>query len=129
MDKRKIKRPSVLKTEAELLLALSADKGTPEEPPLEELQEAAEALKRDMLHLPMTGFSYKELYVILRFLVELNRQDEEATIAHFVRDKDEELLCGILAAGIVQELDEYAVCGMFQIFEKKGIDLEEVFRR
>ena len=128
MDKRKIKRPSTLKTEAELLLALYADKAM-DDPALKELQEAAEALKRDMLRLPMTGFSYKELYVILRFLVELNRQDEDAAIAHFVRDKEEETLCGILAAGIVGELDEYAVCGMFQIFEKKGIDLEEVFRR
>lgn len=129
MDKRKIKRPSALKTEADILLTLTEEKEAAKDQPLEELQEAAAYLKRDLLGMQMVSFSYKELYVILRFLVELNRQDEKAAIAHFVKGKDEELLCNILAAGIVQELDEYAVAGLFRILKKKGINFGEVFGR
>ena len=129
MDKRKIKRPSALKTEADVLLTLTEEKGAAKDQPLEELQDEAAYLKKDLLGMQMVSFSYRELYVILRFLVELNRQDEEAAIAHYVKDKDEELLCGILAAGIVQEMDEYAVCGIFQALKKKGISLGEVFGR
>lgn len=119
MDKRKIKRPSMLENEADMVLALTSEKGVGNEQPLQELQDAAECLKKDMLILPMIGFSYKELYVIVRFLVMLNGQS--AGMAHYVRDEDEKLLCDVLAAGIIEELDNYAVARMSNILD--GIEI------
>jgi hypothetical protein len=89
MDKRKIKTPGVMRKEAEELLALVKDEGIWAETADEKL-ELGKALTRDFERLPMVGFDYKALYVILRFLVMLN--NESAGMAHYVRNENEELL-------------------------------------
>ena len=72
----------------------------------------------------MIGFSYKELYVIMRFLVLLNNQSVE--MVHYVRDEDEELLCDVLAAGIISELDDYAATNLFNALKGIEITIREV---
>lgn len=125
MDKRKIKTPGVMRKEAEELLALvKKDEGIWAEND-DEKEALGRALARDLARLPMVGFSYKELYVIMRFLVLMNSQTDE--IVHYVRDKDEVLLCDVLVAGIVDEIDDIIEANIFNALNGieitiKGID-------
>ena len=116
MDKRKIKTPGVMRKEAEELLALVKDEEIWTESEDEKV-ELGKSLARDLERLPMVGFSYKELYVIMRFLVLLNSQSAE--MVHYVRN--EELLCDVLAAGIISELDDFAATNLFDAL--KGIEI------
>lgn len=130
MDKRKIKTPGVMRKEAEELLALVKDEGIWAESE-DEKEELGKALAHDFERLPMVGFSYKELYVIMRFLVLLNSQSAE--MVHYVRDKDEELLCDVLAAGIISELDDITEANLFNALQGveitiKGVDTDAVQR-
>lgn len=125
MDKRKIKTPGVMRKEAEELLALvKKDEGIWAEND-DEKEALGRALARDLARLPMVGFSYKELYVIMRFLVLMNSQTDE--IVHYVRDKDEVLLCDVLVAGIVDEIDDIIEANIFNALNGieitiKGVD-------
>ena len=123
MDKRKIKTPGVLRKEAEELLALLKDEEILAESEDEKV-ELGKSLARDLERLPMVGFSYKELYVIMRFLVLLNNQSVE--MVHYVRDEDEEFLCDVLAAGIIGELDDYAATNLFNALKGIEITIREV---
>lgn len=123
MDKRKIKTPGVMRKEAEELLALMKDEGIWAESDGEK-EELGKSLARDLERLPMVGFSYKELYVIMRFLVLLNNQSVE--MVHYVRDEDEEFLCDVLAAGIIGELDDYAATNLFNALKGIEITIREV---
>lgn len=130
MEKRKIKTPGILRKEAEELLALVKDKGVWAENDAEKIKLGG-ALARDLKRLPMVGFSYRELYVIMRFLVLLNGQSQE--MAHYVRNEDEELLCDVLAAGIIGELDDYAAENITHALRGikitiKGVDTDAVQR-
>ncbi len=118
MDKRKIKTPGVMRKEAEELLALVKDEEIWTESEDEKV-ELGKSLARDLERLPMVGFSYKELYVIMRFLVLLNSQSAE--MVHYVRNENEELLCDVLAAGIISELDDFAATNLFDAL--KGIEI------
>ncbi len=118
MDKRKIKTPGVMRKEAEDLLALVKDEGIWAETADEKL-ELGKALTRDFERLPMVGFDYKALYVILRFLVMLN--NESAGMAHYVRNENEELLCDVLAAGIISALDDFTEAKLFNA--QNGIEI------
>ena len=118
MDKRKIKTPGVMRKEAEELLALVKDEEIWAETADEKI-EMARALSLDVQRLPDVSFSYKELYTILRFMVTLNH--DNMAMANYVRDKDEELLCDLLSAGIICELDEYVAHYMIQ--EMNGIEI------
>lgn len=123
MDKRKIKTPGVLRKEAEELLALVKDEGIWAESE-DEKEKLGKSLARDLERLPMVGFSYKELYVIMRFLVLLNNQSVE--MVHYVRDEDEEFLCDVLAAGIIGELDDFAATNLFNALKGIEITIREV---
>lgn len=123
MDKRKIKTPGVMRKEAEELLALVKDEGIWAESDGEK-EELGKSLARDLERLPMVGFSYKELYVIMRFLVLLNNQSVE--MVHYVRDEDEEFLCDVLAAGIIGELDDYAATNLLHALKGIEITIREV---
>ena len=130
MDKRKIKTPGVMRKEAEDLLALVKDEGVWVESE-DETKGLWRALARDLVRLPIVGFSYKELYVIMRFLVLMNSQSAE--IVHYVRDKDEELLCDVLAAGIASEIDDITEANLFNALQGveitiKGVDADAVQR-
>ena len=79
----------------------------------------------------MVGFDYKALYVILRFLVMLN--NESAGMAHYVRNENEELLCDVLAAGIISALDDFVEANMCNALNGieitiKGVDMDAVQR-
>lgn len=123
MDKRKIKTPGVMRKEAEELLALVKDEGIWAESDGEK-EELGKSLARDLERLLMVGFSYKELYVIMRFLVLLNNQSVE--MVHYVRDEDEEFLCDVLAAGIIGELDDYAATNLLHALKGIEITIREV---
>ena len=123
MDKRKIKTPGIMRKEAEELLALVKDEEIWAESDGEK-KELGKSLARDLERLPMVGFSYKELYVIMRFLVLLNNQSVE--MVHYVRDEDEEFLCDVLAAGIIGELDDYAATNLFNALKGIEITIREV---
>ena len=123
MDKRKIKTPGIMRKEAEELLALVKDEEIWAESDGEK-KELGKSLARDLERLPMVGFSYKELYVIMRFLVLLNNQSVE--MMHYVRDEDEEFLCDVLAAGIIGELDDYAATNLFNALKGIEITIREV---
>lgn len=123
MDKRKIKTPGVMRKEAEELLTLVKDEEIWAESE-DEKGELGKSLARDLERLPMVGFSYKELYVIMRFLVLLNNQSVE--MVHYVRDEDEEFLCDVLAAGIIGELDDYAATNLFNALKGIEITIREV---
>lgn len=123
MDKRKIKTPGIMRKEAEELLALVKDKEIWAESDGEK-KELGKSLARDLERLPMVGFSYKELYVIMRFLVLLNNQSVE--MVHYVRDEDEEFLCDVLAAGIIGELDDFAATNLFNALKGIEITIREV---
>lgn len=126
MDKRKIKMPGAMRKEAKELLehfAIVDVKRTREEV---DMNEAAERLIRDIKNMPMIGFSYKELYIILRFLVELNSQGKEAKMAHYIRNEEEEFLCDLLASGIVRELDRYAEDAVTNVLNGIEITIREV---
>ena len=112
-----------MRKEAEELLALVKDEGIWAENDDEKL-ELGKALTRDFERLPMVGFDYKALYVILRFLVMLN--NESAGMAHYVRNENEELLCDVLAAGIIGELDDYAATNLFNALKGIEITIREV---
>lgn len=123
MDKRKIKTPGIMRKEAEELLALVKDEEIWAESDGEK-KELGKSLARDLERLPMVGFSYKELYVIMRFLVLLNNQSVE--MMHYVRDEDEEFLCDVLAAGIIGELDDFAATNLFNALKGIEITIREV---
>lgn len=128
MDKRKIKTPGVMRKEAEELLALVKDEGIWAESDGEK-EELGKSLARDLERLPMVGFSYKELYVIMRFLVLLNtfqHSSQSAEMVHYVRNENEELLCDVLAAGIISELDDYAATNLFNALKGIEITIREV---
>lgn len=130
MEKRKIKTPGVMRKEAEELLALVKDEEIWVENDDGRIKLGG-ALARDLKRLPMVGFSYRELYVIMRFLVLLNGQSQE--MAHYVRNEDEELLCDVLAAGIIGELDDYAAENITHALQGikitiKGVDADAVQR-
>lgn len=118
MDKRRIKMPGIIQKEAKELLAMVKDEEIWAET-ADEKMELARALNLDIRRLPDVSFSYKELYTILRFLVTLNHDNME--MANYVRDKNEELLCDLLSAGIIYELDEYVAHYMIQ--EMNGIEI------
>ncbi|MEE0434439.1 MAG: hypothetical protein UDB11_03415 [Peptococcaceae bacterium] len=105
MDKRTLKRLSVLKMEAKELLELVRLHEIYAETDKEKV-EVGQALVLDIQELPNVGFSYEELYTILRFFVGLNSHDGE--VAHYVQDKNETFLCEVLAAGIIDQVYEYA---------------------
>lgn len=123
MDKRKIKTPGIMRKEAEELLALVKDEEIWAESDGEK-KKLGKSLARDLERLPMVGFSYKELYVIMRFLVLLNNQSVE--MVHYVRDEDEEFLCDVLAAGIIGELDDFAATNLFNALKGIEITIREV---
>lgn len=123
MDKRKIKTPGIMRKEAEELLALVKDEEIWAESDGEK-KELGKSLARDLERLPMVGFSYKKLYVIMRFLVLLNNQSVE--MVHYVRDEDEEFLCDVLAAGIIGELDDFAATNLFNALKGIEITIREV---
>lgn len=123
MDKRKIKTPGVLRQEAAELLELVKDEEIWAENDDERI-ELGKALTRDIMRLPMVGFDYKALYVILRFLVMLNNQS--AGMAHYVRNENEELLCDVLAAGITSALDDFAATNLFDALKGIEITIREV---
>lgn len=130
MDKRKIKMPGTIQREAKELLALVKDEGIWAENDDEKL-ELGKALTRDFERLPMVGFDYKALYVILRFLVMLN--NESAGMAHYVRNENEELLCDVLAAGIISALDDFVEANMINALNGieitiKGVGTDDVQR-
>lgn len=112
-----------MRKEAEELLALVKDEGIWAESDGEK-EELGKSLARDLERLPMVGFSYKELYVIMRFLVLLNNQSVE--MVHYVRNENEELLCDMLAAGIIGELDDYAATNLFNALKGIEITIREV---
>lgn len=130
MDKRKIKTPGVMHQEAAELLELVKDEEIWAENDDEKI-ELGKALARDFARLPMVGFSYKELYVIMRFLVLLN--DQNAGMAHYVRNENEELLCDVLAAGIASTLEDIVEAKIFDALNGieitiKGVDTDDVQR-
>lgn len=130
MDKRKIKMPGTIQREAKELLALVKDEGIWAGNDEEKI-ELGKALTRDFARLPMVGFSYKELYVIMRFLVLLN--DQNAGMAHYVRNENEELLCDVLAAGIISALDDFVEANMCNALNGieitiKGVGTDDVQR-
>lgn len=118
MDKRKIKMPGTIQREAKELLALVKDEEMWAETASEK-NEFARALSLDIQQLPDVSFSYKQLYVILRFLVTLNQGNME--MANYVRDEDEEFLCDVLSVGIIYELDEYVAS--YMVHEVNGIEI------
>lgn len=123
MDKRKIKMPGTIQREAKELLALVKDEEIWAETD-DEKMELGRALARDLERLPMVGFSYKELYMIMRFLVLVNGQSSE--MAHYVRNENEELLCDVLAAGIISALDDFVKANMINALNGIEITIREV---
>lgn len=67
----------------------------------------------------------------MRFLVLLN--DQNAGMAHYVRNENEELLCDVLAAGIASALDDIVEAEMFNALNGieitiKGVGTDDVQR-
>lgn len=121
MDKRKIKTPGIMRKEAQALLELVKNEEIWAETD-EEKVELGSALSLDVKRLPMTSFSYQELYIVFRFLVLLNQQSAE--MVHYVRSKDEAFLCDVLSAGIVGELDDYVGDNMIHALNGLEITIE-----
>lgn len=64
---------------------------------------------------PMMGFSWKESYIVLRFLSVLNRCRGE--IKQYADTEDKKFLCNVIAVGITKEILEFA---KLQVEEEKG---------
>lgn len=121
MDKRKIKRPGAIKREATDLFELVRDTY---EPGMEiDIDEYSWLLLKDLERMPQVGFSYKELFVVLRFLAQLNAEGAEV-ICH-EKSEAEGIMCDVLVDGISDQLNEYTAKKLGRMMKAHGIEVKE----